>query len=312
MPLQQHGLLLGLASLSDPETGRFESVMPADHLWTAGNAESEGENLHFDWRSPRHLRPPASLLERFLALPSDEAIVKFAEKFGPLDPRGLYLPELEKNARPGGHCEPLSYWRQVQQESQAILSLVAAVRERQSPKKEAFVTLYELGRLPSVSRLTISEAGKLPRILDDWEHCSTKERLDTARAVFQKGVQTFVRHCGLKPALILESKGFRMELVFQDARADFLGSGLSLFGVLTVQLMSAATGSALATCSSCGKFFVPVRRQPAFGKRRYCADCGRPAAMRDAKADYRARKRNKASSSQQQALRERKSKRGAK
>ena len=65
------------------------------------------------------------------------------------------------------------------------------------------------------------------------------------------------------------------------------------FGALIVQLMSAATGSALAICSACGTFFVPLRRRPAFGKRRYCRACGRTAALRDAKADYRARLRTK-------------------
>lgn len=179
-----------------------------------------------------------------------------------------------------------------------MLSLIAAVRERQCPKKETFADLYERGMLPRVSILTIAKPGKLPPILGNWEGCSLAERLQTAQWVFQDKVKTFVRHCGLKPALAVKSKRgeVRMELVFQDARADFLGSGLSLFGVLTVQLMSAATGSALALCSACGNFFVPRRRQPAFGKRRYCGACGRAAALRDAKADYRERQRNKSSS----------------
>lgn len=296
MPISRMGLT-GLESLTNAETGRMEFVMPADHLWVAGNAEIEGLDLHFHWRSARHLRPPSSLLERFIGLRSDDAILRFAEKFGPLEPRGLYMPEQEKNARPGGHSETLSYWRHVQQESQAMLSLIAAVRERQSPKKETLTDLYERGMLPRVSLLTIAKPGKLPLILGNWEGCSLTKRLQTAQWVFLEKLKTFVRHCGLKPALAVETKRgeVRMELVFQDARADFLGSGLSLFGVLTVQLMSAATGSALAICSACGNFFVPRRRQPAFGKRRYCDACGRAAALRDAKADYRERQRSKSS-----------------
>ena len=316
MTSARRGLPPDLASLSNPETGRLEAVMPADHLWVAGNAEIEGTDLHFHWRSARHLRPPSSLLERFLGLRSDEGILRFAEKFGPMDPRGLHLSEYQEiKARPGGHAEALTYWRHVQQESLAMLSLIAAVRERQSPKKETFADLYERGMLPLVSSLTLAKPGKLPPILGNWETCSLKDRLSTARSVFQEKVRTFVRHCGLKPALAVESKrgGFRMELVFQDARADFRGSGLSLFGVLTVQLMSAATGSALAICSACGNFFVPKRRQPAFGKRRYCGACGRAAALRDAKADYRERQRNKSSSaSQQKRFGQQRAKRGKK
>ena len=313
MPLPQ-AEFTGLESLTNPKTGRFEPVMPADHLWTAGNADLEGEELHFHWRSPRHIRPPASLLERFLGLRSDEAIVKFAERFGPMDPRGLHLPDLEKNARPGGHSEPLGYWRHVRQESQAIVSLVAAVRERQSPTRRTFAELYELDSLPFVNGHTFSEPGELPPILKKWETFSLGERLRTARLVFQDRVRTFVRHCGLKPALTIESgrAGFQTEVVFQDARADFLGSGLSLFGVITVQLMSAATGSALAICSGCGGFFLPRRRQPAFGKRRYCNVCGRAAALRDAKRDYRARERSKSGSmGQSQRAKQQQGKRGS-
>ena len=108
--------------------------------------------------------------------------------------------------------------------------------------------------------------------------------------------ERYVRHCGLRPALTFEWhrnwKDSRIELVFQDARADLMSFGLSLFGALTVQLMSAATGSAIAICSACGHSFVP-RRRPAFGKRRYCRACGRAAAVRDAVTDFRTRQRLK-------------------
>ena len=82
--------------------------------------------------------------------------------------------------------------------------------------------------------------------------------------------------------------------MFQDAINVYPvmgGLGLSLSGALTVQLMTAMAGSGFALCSSCGEPFVPKRRQPAFGKRRYCPRCGRPAALRDAKATYRAKLR---------------------
>jgi hypothetical protein len=49
-----------------------------------------------------------------------------------------------------------------------------------------------------------------------------------------------------------------------------------------------------AECSSCGVLFSPLGRNVAMGRRRYCVDCGRPAALRDAKAAYRARQRQQA------------------
>ena len=50
-------------------------------------------------------------------------------------------------------------------------------------------------------------------------------------------------------------------------------------------------GRQQSICSACGHFFVPRRRRPAFGKRRYCRACGRAAAVKDANADYRAKSR---------------------
>src|SRR5207247_1519999 len=191
--------------------------------------------------------------------------------------------------------ESLHNWRRYQPEFNGLLALVAAVREKESPAKETFAEFHALGILPSVSSLTVSRLDNPPPILEKWASCSLSDRLTTARLVFMNRIATYVRHCGLRPALTLELKrtGPRFELIFQDARADLVGCGLSLFGALTVQLMSAATGSALAICSACGNFFVPRRRRPAFGKRRYCGECGRAAAVKDAKADFPSRLRTK-------------------
>ena len=303
MPLDPASPLPAWAGLTDPETGQLRSSMPSDALWVAGRVEINGGNLCFDWRAPiSHRRPPPTLLERFLRLRSDDAILSFAERFGPLAPRGLYGAGQETDYGPPSspdhwqkHRESLRAWRQYQSQLNVLLALVAAVREKESPAKETFAKLHKLGILPAVDRRTVSELGKLPPILTEWESRSLANRLTTARLVFLQTIETYVLHCGLRPALTLEwsRTGSRMELVFQDARADFIGAGLSLFGALTVQLMSAATGSALAICSACGSFFVPRRRRPAFGKRRYCRACGRTAALRDAKADYRARLRTK-------------------
>src|SRR5262249_44348925 len=129
-------------------------------------------------------------------------------------------------------------------------------------------------------------------ILTEWERISPTDRLSTAWRLFDHWLRWCVRECQLRPGLTVESlRSRRIVLVFQDMRTDFQGFGVSLFGALTAQVMSAATGSTLALCSACGNFFVPQRRKPAFGKRRYCQACGLRAAWRDAAADYRAAKR---------------------
>lgn len=291
------------ASLTDPETGELRFSTPSDLLWIARRVEIEGDMLRFDWSAGLdHCKVPATLLERFLQSRTDEAIWRFAARFGPLDPRGLYLPGVEAAFGPPTssdqsdcHREFLAAWRRHQAQVSVLLALVASVRDKESPSKEMLFSVHRLGLLHAVDRLTVAQPGQLPRILTEWNDCSAADRLETARRVFLSAIGAFVRECGLRPALTLEwtRSGVRMGLVFQDARADFLGAGVSLFGALTVQLMSAATGSALAICSACGDFFVPRRRTPAFGKRRYCRSCGRTAALRDAKADYRARLRTK-------------------
>ena len=283
--------------LKDPETGELWSFTPSDSLWVTRRVAMHRDELCFDWDAgPMSLKAPLTLLERFLRIRSDEAFLNFARKFGPLAPRGLYGGDQATSSNSSEHREPLDLWRKRQREFNAVLALVASVREKQSPQKTTFAELHELGVLRGVfSQLAHSENGEPPPILQHWESISLADRLTTARHVFLRQIQVYVRHCGLRPALSLEMNrlGVRFALVFQDARADFVGAGLSLLGALTVQLMSAATGSALAICSACNDFFVPRRRLPAFGKRRYCSRCGRAAAVRDAKKDYRSRLRTK-------------------
>jgi hypothetical protein len=296
MPLDSSSPLPDWSALTDPDTGQLRSFAPSDELWAPRSVVIDGDCLCFDWQAgSNHRRPPRRLLERFLGIRSDEAILSFAERFGPLAPRGLYGAGQETDYGPPSsrdhwqqHRESLSAWRQYQSQLNALLTLVARVREKESPAKETFATLYKLGILPS-------ERGNPPPILNEWENCSLTERLTTARNVSLHAIETYVRHCGLRPALTLQFTRLdsSMELVFQDARADFIGTGLSLFGALTVQVISAATGSTFAICSACGNFFVPRLRRPAFGRRRYCSTCGRRAALRDAKAAYRARLRAK-------------------
>lgn len=55
-------------------------------------------------------------------------------------------------------------------------------------------------------------------------------------------------------------------------------------------LRARETANGMALCSACGQAYVP-RRKPRAQGRHYCGACGHAAALRDAKADYRARRR---------------------
>ena len=293
------------SGLTDPDSGELLSSTPSsDVMLPAGNVTIDGETLCFDWPSKgrlledwRRRTPPPTLLERFVRLRSQEALLRFAEQFGPLMPRGLYLPDVETAYGPpdtetGQHREFVRVWREVQSLFERLLTLAAHVREQESPPKEFFVRLHESHLLLPIDRPTPPDL--CPRILTEWEHCSSADRLNTAWRIFDHWLRWCIRECQLRPALTIERSrmGPRIRPVFQDMRADFQGFGVSLFGALTAQLMSAAAGSGLAICSGCGNFFVPRRRRPAFGKRRYCPACGNHAALRDAAADYRRRRRD--------------------
>jgi len=287
------------ATLTDAETGQLPRA-PSDEIVVPAQVEVEDDRLCFVWTFPKFLKLKPTLLESFLRLRSNDQFLRFARRWGPLAPRGLYGVGVEHGYGPqtpqansGLHTEDLANWRAFQAQLRNVLVLAACVREDQSPSKQTFEELHAIRLLPAVDGFTRLTDRDLPLILNDWDRSSKTSRLQTGRAVFLGAIQGFVRHCRLKPALSSEwrSGHWRLNLVFQDARADFAGSGLSLFGALTVQAMSAATGSTLAVCSACGNFFVPRRRQPAFGRRRYCHACGRGAAMRDAKRAYRSRLR---------------------
>jgi DNA-directed RNA polymerase subunit RPC12/RpoP len=61
----------------------------------------------------------------------------------------------------------------------------------------------------------------------------------------------------------------------------------ALSAVLAAQtLFAASRSSGLTTCFNCGRLYLPSRRIEE-GRRNYCPDCGRKAAVRDAQARFR-------------------------
>ena len=293
-------------ALTDPDTGRLRASVPLDALLLAERVEVVDAALVFDWRLGfNYIKPPSTLLEQFLGLRTDAGMLGFARRFGPL---GLSEHAVGPAPQPFNHRrerqrESLAEWHKYQWEFNALLALAGALREQRSPARELIEELERRGLVSPEHQETIGSILKpgpsLPSVLGGWSEMPASGRLRFARAYLQSRTATFVQACRIRPVLVPgEDEPYwtpsRFTLLFQDAVADGRHwFRLSLFGALTVQLLAAATGSGYAVCSSCGSVFVPRRRQPAFGKRRYCRRCGRRAALKDAKADFRVRQRAK-------------------
>lgn len=83
----------------------------------------------------------------------------------------------------------------------------------------------------------------------------------------------------------------RPRLVWDDDKCS-VSFDNTLFGMLAMQLMLEISSSGgIGFCHGCGKSYAPKRRRPKVGQRNYCPKCGRRAALRDAQAALRARRR---------------------
>jgi hypothetical protein len=220
----------------------------------------------------RNAGAPSDLLEQFLKLRSDAQFLSFASLFGPLclfptrhGPRPMPY-RMWSNSEPKFHDEDLGDWRELVGAFHTLLEMAALVRGAPRPKarpRDLFGGNFQA-----------------------WRSSPSREKRIWAPRLFEWRFQDFVAWCGLRPAIKM---GRTPELVFQDSLATVEArAGLSLFGALTAQTMTAAFGQGIALCSACGGRFTPKRR-PAFGRRRYCSKCRDAGApLRDAKAAWRA------------------------
>lgn len=263
------------SALRDRETARMAARTPLDALFVSQSVQCRQGALRFSWgwENITAKTPPTSLLEQFIELQKDKDFVRFAARFGPLALRSTSAdsepsPELLRPqfGRRTTHTESLAAWRHHQARFHGLLAMAALARERRRG------TYRDFGLAPPASVVAWMAADK-----------DTK-RVWAAR-LFRWTVHDMMQRCGVTPILDF---GTNPRIVFQDNIAS-LGAGLSLFGALSVQLLSAASGSGFAVCSACGRAYVP-ERQPAHGRRRYCPPCRIDGApIRDAKVAHRKR-----------------------
>jgi hypothetical protein len=266
-----------------------------DSIYVPHAVELDGSALVFDRQSDRAVRVPEHLLENFLRLNSDESILTFARKYGPLRLDATNVSELLQRLAKHGleflfyieDREETEMWRRTRRQFSDLLVLAASLREDDRPRREV---LLELSQHLGVVDIEADAKNA------DWPGLPASVQRAGAELVLIYHLRTLATVCGLKPAISIVNFGARyaqFDLVFQDAVRGILGS-ISLFGALLVQMMAAVTSTGFATCSACGKAYVP-RRRPRTGERHYCSECGRAAAVRDAKINYRNNRRAKGS-----------------
>jgi hypothetical protein len=221
------------------------------------------------------------MLRRFIELADGDDVLAFARRWGvlgicahdrprthratpaqfPINDRDSQTESLQQLCYPRGwfeaECsEPIGVWLRYAGQALAVLSIAAALRGGTPPTREDWQALY--GDDPDFAKYDFErDAGSwLESVLNQWLVLS-----DTRPRVVLKP----------KPHIILVS---------------------GLFSAITLQLI-AALGSARPSevCSGCQSIYVPPRRRPKVGHRRYCPLCRRRGVpQQQASADYRAKK----------------------
>jgi hypothetical protein len=233
-------------------------------------------------RSPS--KPPNLLMEfTRLADPKsgDKAILAFARKWGVLEICRHGLPcshhHLQEYFMPHDWCGPLRYtdgerryyestlrWKYFAEQARALLSVAVLLRQGKPGRKEDWKVIFK--RKPE----------------EVWHPKFHGEDYDIDKRLLIYLVNRWLALGNVRP--ILKSDGER----------EFITFDTNLFGVLATQLMMVVCRtSGLGICSGCGMLYTPRRRQPKFGQRNYCQECGKKAAWRDAKAAERRRERAK-------------------
>ena len=281
-------------ALADADSARLGRPAAPDSLRVPDQVTLSRGVFSFDSTSEHFTKTKPDLLERFVSVESDAGMLSFARRFGPLalfaqkakaatlrpDPKRFAL--LRKQSRV--HRERVAWWRATQAQFKMVLTMAAHYREGTAPAPAAFDEAEALGIRPFRVPIGLHAT--------DYNRLPAEARVDLAGVLTVFHTRTLARTCGVRPALTMELNAplerHRFELVFHDDSSSW--EGMSLIGALCVQLLAATAGVGFAVCSACGRPYVP-RRQPALGRRKYCPSCGRRAAVRAAKAAYRARQR---------------------
>ena len=278
-----------------PESTRIDSIerpTRAHKIMVPRTIELDDDRLKWDWRAVVHptdakkrlswvklrspkIGPRGGVLDEFLQLAkqdSPQSVLRFAREWGVLGICEHDLPHSHNSpiSTGGGGCsprrcsewvfwEPVNVWFQIAGHFNAILNIAAALHLGRKGKKRDWDLIKPM--LDSEGRTLRAERYWLGTEID------AMLKIGDVRPTF-----SWVHH---HPTIKYATGG----------------AWANLFGYLALQLALAVSRTdGLATCSACGRSYMPDRR-PNPDRRSYCEDCGLPAAQRDASRAYRAKLR---------------------
>lgn len=202
-------------------------------------------------------RSGPKFLEAFLKLADAEpsAVLAYARRWGILT-----LPTAGSDLPPKMGSEPLSEWHSRARQAVAMLRAAEALNAgKPIPEDADRLLLFDPSLLPFDVPPEIAARRGLIMTLESW----------------------------------LKKANVRLGLQWGKPGPEAVIRADSLLGALAIQLLLAISQrAALVTCSGCGRFYFPKKR-PQSGKRHYCDECGRTAALRDAQRERRRRIRQK-------------------
>lgn len=280
----------------------FESFIPfpaapqtIPEVWLSGR----GDEL-LCWR-PGGTKLIASfgrLLYDFLNLKDAKGVLQFAEKYGPLYlceaherpvmhliGRALCKPRIQKYAGELELSEPVSAYIKYSRWAGALLK----AGDKARTGKPISADEWAKAGLGGSFTVRVTRAGSKsdpPSPLPFPTHGIEAKRMVAGMVNFWLTMGDPRPRLALRADSLFEVQfesgdhtisGVPKEL---ERAAAQLGYGGLIFAALAMQLVSAVSGGVgLATCSSCGVFFVP-KRTPAANRRQFCPQCGQRAAWR--------------------------------
>lgn len=288
MDWQQWRAVMELGGLTD-EGGRLgRQVLSPDELLVPDHVVIEGDRLV--WRTqqnpldqmtppfkPTFIRADGPILDQFVKLADapPSAVLLFARRWGVFDRLEDKDPRLEDEDPSGealdGGAEPLALWYDLARQASTILRIAGQLNQGERPSMEEWRIVLTVGVVSKFMR----------RMLEICESRDYVPDSEIAQYFLVNLVNGWLRHGDVRPQLSWDD----------DKAPEIVLEGHALMGALAVQLLGAVSRTGgITACSNCGAPYMPTR-QPRAGNNRYCPDCGRRAAVRDAARRHRQRKR---------------------
>jgi len=234
------------------------------------------------WSDPALLQEFVELVEA-----EDMAIAKFAHRWGVLGLCRHNLPTGHPQLRQFSAVGRKSHFLNViPKQPNSELSDAEADVCRGSMQNDQCECIESLAAWRFYAK-TANETLKRAEVLHRTAKKSTKVKTEMPSGAWQE-IRSLIEDWRFIAPLQIGCKlqGGRLTVGLQPVH-----SRSSLSAILAAQtLFAAARSSGLTTCSACGRLYLLSRRIQE-GRRRYCTECGRRAAQRDASRAYRSRQR---------------------